>query len=189
MRRREFIAGLGSAAAWPVVARAQQTRRVRRVGVLLNLADDDPATLTRVTAFVQALQALGWIDGRNVRIDYRWSAGEPERIRGSVVEMVALAPDVILASGSPIVRALQEASRGIPIVFVGVTDAVGGGLVESLARPGGYATGFYGRVRAYRPSGGASTVHARPRDLEDAGPNRTQQRLPLWQQQRPLPPL
>jgi putative ABC transport system substrate-binding protein len=110
--------------------------------VLLNTAADDPVSNARVTAFVQALEALGWVDGRNVRIDYRWSAGEPERIRGGAVEMVALAPDVILASGSPIVRALQEASGGIPIVFVGVTDAVGGGLIESLARPGGHATGF-----------------------------------------------
>jgi putative ABC transport system substrate-binding protein len=115
---------------------------MRRIGVLLNYAADDPQSLARVTTLVLALQALGWTVGRNVQIEYRWSAGDPDRIRQTANEMVALAPDVILASGTPIVRALQQASRDIPIVFVGVTDAVGGNLVESLARPGGNATGF-----------------------------------------------
>jgi putative ABC transport system substrate-binding protein len=123
-------------------ARGQQGNRVRRIGVLLSLAADDPQSLAYVSALILGLQALGWTAGRNVQIEYRWSAGDPDRIRQNAVDMIALGPDVIVASGSPIVRALQQASRNIPIVFVQVTDAVGGNLVESLARPGGNATGF-----------------------------------------------
>jgi putative tryptophan/tyrosine transport system substrate-binding protein len=142
MRRREFIAGLG-AAAWPVIARAQERERVRRIGVLVGgLAADDPEWQTRGTAFVQGLAQLGWIDGRNVRIDYRFGSGDPERQRRYAAEMVALAPDVILAAGSGGVSALQHATRTVPIVFANVIDPVGAGFVGSLARPAGNTTGF-----------------------------------------------
>jgi putative ABC transport system substrate-binding protein len=142
MKRRTFIAGLGGAAAWPVVARAQQPDRIRRIGVLTNLASDDPDSLTRIGAFLQGLQELGWTDGRNVRIDYRWSAGDPERNTKYAAELIALAPAVILATGLPAVEPLIRASRTVPIVFVQVPDPVGAGVVESLAQPGGNATGF-----------------------------------------------
>jgi putative ABC transport system substrate-binding protein len=142
MRRREFITLLGGAAAWPIAARAQQTERVRRVGMLMSLAADDPESLARLTAFLQRLQELGWTDGRNIRIDYRWAAGDAERSRRYSAELVALAPDVILAAGSVGLEALQQATRTVPIVFVHVADPVGGGFVNSLARPGGNATGF-----------------------------------------------
>jgi putative ABC transport system substrate-binding protein len=140
MKRRTFIAGLGSTAAWPVVAWAQQP--IRRIGVLTNLASDDPDSLTRIGAFLQSLQELGWTDGRNVRIDYRWSAGDPERNKKYAAELIALAPAVIMATGLPAVEPLIQASRTVPIVFVQVPDPVGAGVVESLAQPGGNATGF-----------------------------------------------
>ncbi len=142
MNRRELVTLVGGAVAWPMAARAQQTERVRRIGVLMNLAADDPASQTRNAGFLQGLQQLGWTDGRNVRIDYRWAAGEAERFRRHAAELVALAPDVILASASPSVAALQQASTTVPIVFVIVIDPVGAGFVASLARPGGNATGF-----------------------------------------------
>ena len=142
MRRREFITLLGGATAWPIAARAQQTERVRRVGMLMSLAADDPESLARLTAFLQRLQELGWTDGGNIRIDYRWAAGDAERSRRYSAELVALAPDVILAAGSVGLEALQQATRTVPIVFVHVADPVGGGFVNSLARPGGNATGF-----------------------------------------------
>jgi putative ABC transport system substrate-binding protein len=140
IRRREFIAGLGGAAAFPALVRAQQP--IRRIGVLTNLASDDPDSLTRIGAFLQGLQELGWTDGRNVRIDYRWSAGDPERNTKYAAELIALAPAVILATGLPAVEPLIRASRTVPIVFVQVPDPVGAGVVESLAQPGGNATGF-----------------------------------------------
>jgi putative ABC transport system substrate-binding protein len=142
MRRREFISLLGGAAAWPLRAHAQQTDRTRRIGVLMNLAADDPESPVRVAAFAQGLQELGWIVGRNVRIDTRWGASDPDRSRSYAAELVALAPDVILASGTPSVTALLPATRTVPIVFANVIDPVGSGFVESLARPGGNATGF-----------------------------------------------
>jgi putative ABC transport system substrate-binding protein len=143
MKRREFIALLGGATAtWPHAARAQQRERMRRIGVLSTLPADDPEATARTAAFLQTLQELGWTDGRNVRIDIRWGAGDPERIRKYVAELVALKPDVILATGASTVGPLQRATRTVPIVFVQVTDPVGAGLVESLARPGGNATGF-----------------------------------------------
>ena len=143
MRRREFITLLGGAAAsWPLAARAQQGGRMRRVGVLQNLASDDPAEQARLMAFGQGLQELGWTIGRNVRIENRWSAGDPDRIRRNTEEMVALAPDVILASGNAGVAPLLQATRTVPVVFVIVPDPVGAGFVDSLARPGGNATGF-----------------------------------------------
>ena len=143
MRRREFITLVsGAAAAWPLAARAQQGGRMRRVGVLQNLASDDPAEQARLMAFGQGLQELGWTIGQNVRIENRWSAGDPERIRRNTEEMVALAPDVILASGNAGVAPLLQATRTVPVVFVIVPDPVGAGFVDSLARPGGNATGF-----------------------------------------------
>jgi putative ABC transport system substrate-binding protein len=143
MRRRDFIAHFGSATVgWPLVARAQQPERMRRIGVLMALAADDPAGQARLVAFVQALQELGWTDGRNVRIDTRWAAGDAERFRRYAAELVALAPDVILASGGTGAGALLQASRTVPIVFTQTQDPVGAGYVDSLARPGGNATGF-----------------------------------------------
>ena len=143
MRRRDFIKVIGgSAVTWPLSARAQQGERMRRIGVLLNVAADDPESLTRVTALAQGLQELGWIDGRNVRIDYRWGGANVERTRRYAAELVALAPDVIVSSGTPAVAALEQATSTVPIVFVQVPDPVGGGFVGSLARPGGNVTGF-----------------------------------------------
>src|SRR5215813_10511057 len=143
IRRRKFLATLGSAAAvWPLAARAQQADRMRRIGVLMSGSADDPAALAQISAFAQGLQERGWSVGVNVRIDYRWGAGNVDRFRKYAAELVALAPDVILATAGSIVAALQQASRTVPIVFVTTIDPVGGGLVESLARPGGNATGF-----------------------------------------------
>jgi putative tryptophan/tyrosine transport system substrate-binding protein len=142
VRRRQFIAMLGGAAAWPLTARAQQTDRMRRIGVLHTLAAGDPHSQARNAAFLQALQQLGWTDDRKVRIDIRWGAGDADRIRRHAAELVALAPDVILASGSVTVGALQQASRTVPIVFALVPDPVGAGFIDSLARPGRNATGF-----------------------------------------------
>jgi len=143
MRRRDFIKVVaGSAVAWPVAARAQQGQRMRRIGVLISLASDDAEGQARVAAFHQGLQQLGWTVGRNVQIDYRWGAGNADRIRKFAAELVALAPDVILASGSPSVAALQEATRTVPVVFVTVVDPVSSGFVDSLAQPGGNITGF-----------------------------------------------
>ena len=143
MKRREFITLLGgAAAAWSVAARAQQGGRSRRVGVLMSTAADDPESLLRVSAFAQGLGELGWSVGRNLQIDYRWGAGDSERFRRSATELVGLAPDVILANSSFSVLAVQQATRVVPIVFVGVADPVGSGFVSSLARPGGNTTGF-----------------------------------------------
>jgi putative ABC transport system substrate-binding protein len=142
MTRRQFITLLGSAAAWPLAARAQHGERMRRIGVLTSLAADDPEGQPRITAFVQGLRELGWAVGHNLHIDYRWAAGDPDRIRKYAAELVALAPDVILANSTPLVVALQQATPTVPIVFVAVADPVGAGLVESLARPGNNSTGF-----------------------------------------------
>jgi putative tryptophan/tyrosine transport system substrate-binding protein len=142
VRRREFITLLGGAAAWPLVAGAQQSDRMRRIGVLMSLAADDPEAKARLAAFIQGLQQLGWIDGRNLRIETRWSAGNANDTRKYAAELVALAPDVILASGGTVVGSLLQATRTVPIVFTQAADPVGGGLVASLAEPGGNATGF-----------------------------------------------
>jgi len=142
VRRRGFITLLGAVAAWPLAARAQQGERVRRIGVLTPFAADDPETQARVAAFVQGLQQLGWTDGRNLRIDIRWGAGDAERIRHYAAELVALAPDVILAAGGATVGPLFDATRTVPIVFTLTPDPVGAGFVDSLARPGGNVTGF-----------------------------------------------
>jgi putative tryptophan/tyrosine transport system substrate-binding protein len=142
MRRREFIAGLGGAAAWPLAARAQQGDRLRRIGVLIYRNESDPEGRARITAFVQGLQDLGWTDGRNVRIDYRYGLGDADRVRRYAAELVALAPDVILANGSAPVGPLRRVTRTVPIVFAAALDPVGLGYVASLARPGGNVTGF-----------------------------------------------
>jgi ABC-type uncharacterized transport system substrate-binding protein len=147
--RRKFLATLGGGAAWPLAARAQQRERLRLIGVLAAVPADDPEAMARIGAFLQELQQLGWTDGRNVRIDYRWVGDDSERIRTErvrkyVVELVELAPDVILVNGASSLRPMQEATHTVPIVFVQVTDPVGGGFVDSLARPGGNATGFAG---------------------------------------------
>jgi putative ABC transport system substrate-binding protein len=142
VRRREFILGLGGAAAWPLAARAQQHERMRRIGVLMNVAADNPRGQAGVAAFQQVLQQLGWSDGRNVRIDTRWGANDADLDRRYAAELAALAPDVILASSTPSVTALQHVTRTLPIVFVQVSDPVGAGVVDTLARPGGNTTGF-----------------------------------------------
>jgi len=142
MRRREFITLLGGAAAWPIAVHAQQQgERIRRIGVLSGSAEDDPDTKIYLAAFLKELQQLGWTDGRNVRIDYRFVAGNPENYPKYAAELVALVPDVILAPGTSLVAMLQ-ATRTVPIVFPFSADPIGAGLVESLARPGGNATGF-----------------------------------------------
>jgi putative ABC transport system substrate-binding protein len=142
--RRKFLATLlgGSAVAWPLAARAQQPERMRRIGVLMNVGESDPQGRARLGAFVQRLVELGWSDGRNARLDIRWGAGDAERFRQYAGELVALAPDVILANASVTVAALQQVTRKVPIVFAGVIDPVGAGFVRSLARPGGNTTGF-----------------------------------------------
>ena len=143
MQRREFIKVLGGgAAAWPLGAHAQQRGAMRRVGVLMNVAADDPESATRIAAFLKELQQFGWSDGRNVQIDTRWAVGDVDRFRQYAAELIALAPDVVLASSSLAVAALQKVTGTVPIVFVGVVDPVGAGFVDSLAHPGGNTTGF-----------------------------------------------
>jgi putative ABC transport system substrate-binding protein len=143
VKRREFISLLGgAAAAWPLAARAQQAERVRRIGVLMTTADDDPEGRARLAAFVLGLQQAGWTHGRNVQIDTRWAVANADDTRKYVTELIGLAPDIILAPGSATVAPLLQATRAIPIVFVHVPDPVGAGFVDSLARPGGNATGF-----------------------------------------------
>jgi len=140
--RRKFLATLGGAAAWPLAAHAQQPERMRRIGVLISLAENDAEGQARIAAFLKGLQQLGWTEGRNVRIDYRWGAGDPDRYRTYAAELVALAPDVLLATGGSVIPSLLQATRTVPIVFTQTTDPVGAGFVNSLARPGGNATGF-----------------------------------------------
>src|SRR5437660_394926 len=147
MRRREFITLLGGAAAapamlGPLAARAQQGERMRRIGVLLPAAADDPEYQARIGAFLQGLALLGWTIGRNMRIDIRWGAGDADDIRKYAAELFGFAPDVILASGTLSVAALRRVTRTLPIVFAGVSDPVGAGFVDTLARPGGNVTGF-----------------------------------------------
>jgi putative tryptophan/tyrosine transport system substrate-binding protein len=142
VKRRAFISLLGGAAAWPFAARAQQGEQVRRVGVLMSDAESDPEAQANAAAARQGLQELGWTDGRNVRIDYRWAGGDKDRMRALATELVALQPDVILARSTPATAALKAETRTIPIVFTTVSDPIGSGFVASVARPGGNITGF-----------------------------------------------
>jgi len=142
MRRREFIAGFGSAAVWPVVTRAQEGDPVRRIGVLVPYDENDPVAKARVSAFTQALADLGRTDGRNLRMDFRWAGGDINRIRALAQELVGLKPDIIVAGGTLAIAALQRETPTIPIVMTNVADAVGSGFVAALNRPGGNTTGF-----------------------------------------------
>ena len=143
MRRRDFIKAIaGSSVAWPLVTEAQQSQKMRRLSVLMSTAADDQESMARYTAFLQGLQELGWTDGRNVRIDVRWGAGDAERTRKYAAELVALAPDAIMVSGSISLGQLIKATRTVPIVFALIADPVGAGFVKSLSRPGGNVTGF-----------------------------------------------
>ena len=142
MKRRTFIAGLGSAAVWPVMARGQQPDRVRRIGVLMPWEENDPEGRRRHSAFIQALADLGWTDGRNVRIDPRWASGDIDRMRALAHELVGLQPDIILTQGATATAAFQRETRTIPIVFASVADPVASGLVPRLDRPSGNVTGF-----------------------------------------------
>jgi putative ABC transport system substrate-binding protein len=142
MKRRDFVTLLGGALGWPLAASPQPRERRRRIGVLMTLAADDPESQLRVAAFSQGLAELGWAIGRNVDVDYRWAAGDADRSRRFAAELLALAPNVILASGGSSASPLQQATRTVPIVFVNAVDPVGGGLVANLARPGGNLTGF-----------------------------------------------
>ena len=141
MRRREFITLIGGAAVWPLTARAQQGERMRRIGVLTGTGDDEYSQ-ARLAVFLQALQQLGWTDGHNVQVEKRWGRGDADRIRKYAAELVALAPDVIFATGGPSVEQVLKVTRVVPIVFAITPDPVGSGLVQSLSRPGGNATGF-----------------------------------------------
>jgi len=142
MNRRNFIAGLGGAAAWPLAARAQQRERMRRIGVLFGAVSDDPAWTVRFAGFLQGLRDFGWAVGRNIQIDIRWAGGDDDRARKFAMELVALAPDVILAGDGFSARFLKLATTTVPIVFTGLNDPVGAGIVASLARPGANVTGF-----------------------------------------------
>ena len=143
MKRREFISLLGgAAAAWPVVAQAQQGERVRRIGVLMGYRENDPVARTSLAAFMEGLASLGWRDGQNLRIDFRWAGGDVARMNGLAKELVELRPDMIFANTTPVTAAVKRETRTIPIVFAIVSDPVGAGFVESLPRPGGNLTGF-----------------------------------------------
>src|SRR4029077_13026120 len=142
MRRRDFITLLGGAAAWPLAARAQQSERMRRIGMLLPAITNDDAFQDRIGSVLQGLQEAGWSIGRNVRIETRWASNNPTEIRRHAAELAALAPDVVVAFAASTVGAMLQATRTVPIVFPGVADPVAAGFVDSLARPGGNATGF-----------------------------------------------
>jgi putative tryptophan/tyrosine transport system substrate-binding protein len=142
MRRREFIAGLGSAAAWPVAARAQQGDRVRRIGALIPLDENDPLMRSQVSALTRALADLGWTDGHNLRMDLRWGGSDINRIRALARDLVRVRPDIILTNTTPPTFAVHQETRTIPIVFVNVSDPVAASIVARLDHPGGNATGF-----------------------------------------------
>jgi putative ABC transport system substrate-binding protein len=141
MKRRQFMTLLGGAAAWPAAARAQQGERVRRIGVLMSFAAGDPESRLRIAALEKGLRELGWVDGRNLRIEYRW-ADNPDALRSHATELAAMTPDLIVANSTPVMAALAEQTRTVPIVFAQVTDPVGQGFVANLGRPGGHVTGF-----------------------------------------------
>jgi putative ABC transport system substrate-binding protein len=154
MKRREFIALLGGAAAWPVAVRAQQPERMRRIGVLMLYPENDPEGQLRATAFRQGLQKLGWVVGRNVQIDFQWGLGDADWIRSAAAQELRLSPDVILANGTPAAKMMQQTSRTVPVIFIAGSDPVLDGLVPSLAHPGGNLTGFY----VFEPSLGAKLL-------------------------------
>src|SRR5215470_10643366 len=154
MKRREFISLIGGAAAWPLAARAQEPGRVRRIGVLLALADPDPEGKTRIAAFQRELQNLGWTEGRNVLIEYRWASGDTDRLRAFAAELVSMRPDVLVGHGSVSAEPLGRETRTIPIIFAMVSDPVASGLAASLSEPGGNATGFTN----FEPSMGAKWI-------------------------------
>jgi putative tryptophan/tyrosine transport system substrate-binding protein len=141
MRRRQFISFVGGAAAWPLAVYAQQPTEMRRIAVIVGVADD-PQGQARLAAFTDGMRALGWTDGRNVHFEIRFSGGSPDRARSDAADMVGIAPDVIVANGAAVIRALQQLTKTIPVVFAQVVDPVSSGFVESLARPGGNMTGF-----------------------------------------------
>ena len=163
LKRRKFITLLGGAAAWPLAARAQQGDQVRRIGMLINYAHSDREGQASVAAFIGTLQRLGWSDGRNVRIDYRWSAGESERIKAAAEDLVRSAPDVIAVASTPALGALARLTSTIPLVFTQVGDPVDSGFVTNLARPGGNITGFW----AFEPEMGGKWLGV----LKEAAPN------------------
>ena len=154
LKRREFISVLGGAAAWPIASRAQQPERMRRIGVLMLYPENDPEGQLRATAFRQGLQKLGWVVGRNVQIDFQWGLGDADWIRSAAAQLLRLAPDVILANGTPAAKTMQQASRTVPVIFIAGSDPVVDGLVPSLAHPGGNLTGFY----VFEPSLGAKLL-------------------------------
>jgi putative ABC transport system substrate-binding protein len=142
VKRREFVLLLGGAAVWPLAVQAQQGERMRRIGVLMALAANDPEGQRRAATFEAGLRELGWAEGRNLRTDYRWAPDDPDRLRSAAAELVAMSPDLILATSTPVLAALRQVNTTLPIVFVQVTDPVEQGFVENLARPGGNITGF-----------------------------------------------
>jgi putative tryptophan/tyrosine transport system substrate-binding protein len=143
MKRREFIAGLsGTAITWPLASRAQQSEQLRRIGIVMGVASNDPGARSEITALKQGLQDLGWVENRNLQINYSWSDGEPDRMQASAKELVGLHCEVIVARSTPVVAALLKETRTIPIVFAVVVDPIGSGFVQSFARPGGNVTGF-----------------------------------------------
>jgi putative ABC transport system substrate-binding protein len=154
MKRRAFITLLGGAAAWPVAARAQQPERLRRIGVLMLYPENDAEGQRRATALRQGIEKLGWVVGRNVQIDFQWGLGDAEWIRSAAAQLLQLAPDMILANGTPAAKAMQQASRMVPVIFIAGSDPVLDGLVPSLAHPGGNLTGFY----VFEPSLGAKLL-------------------------------
>jgi len=154
LRRRQFITLLGGAAAWPLAALAQQTERMKRIGVLLLYPENDPEGQRRATALREGLQKLGWVEGHNVQIDLQWGLGDADWIRSTAAQLLRLAPDVILANGTPAARTMQQANRTVPVIFIAGSDPVLDGLVPSLAHPGGNLTGFY----VFQPSLGAKLL-------------------------------
>src|SRR5262245_56184838 len=167
LHRRAFISLLGGAAAvWPLAARAQQPERMRRFGVLSTFAESDPEAQSLVQALDQTLQELGWVEGRNLRIDRRWAAGNPGRIEGFAKLLIVLEPDVIVAHGTPAVIALRNETRSIPIVFVQVTDPIGAGFIANLAHPGGNITGFTTYERRWSANGEKCSRRSRRRFRE-----------------------
>ena len=153
MRRRDFIAVLSGAAAWPLVAHAQQAERMRRIGVLMGFDERDEVWQSYLTSLKQRLQELGWIEGRNLRIYYRFAGESTERARNAAEELVALAPDLIFVSTNPVLSAVLKATRSIPVVFTWVSDAMGSGFIASLAHPGGNVTGFHNSNRSSAGNG------------------------------------